>query len=489
MVRIEEAPLEVIEHHESHTIRQGEWEVGFHCQIQPKGDYTVVRPNVPETSFLDEYGMPLPELDWALASLYIRIPERLRKLAAKIPDKQWLALDAMRHVSGFDRFLAQEIKGPGVNFILAVWELGGAVDLSDSARRKLNKRMMTEERVVLLRDLAGCDDIDKGVLRVIMRSKPEDIRTDFILSLTGLMTDPTARKAVLSLTEMTQCLVGELLELPPWMQHPVLAQIIARDCVEGYWVEELMTPEIRNCDENLRAQMMRSLTTAKNWNDVEERLYRWLEKLDPDRRFPRPPIPGNSHLRPIRSVHELQKEGRQMCHCVGNDNYVNQALDGRSYFYRWIGEEIATVELFFHFPTKRWMLCNALGHCNKSLKPETLDAIKAVLAEQLAPPPIDTYVAGAYFCPAGDGRAKLRSGDELELRREPNHPFSDRVVAIHLAGGAKIGYLPKVESLELADRMDRGERFLAVVKNAEQNGYELTVSILPQLTGRESLAA
>lgn len=169
-----------------------------------------------------------------------------------------------------------------------------------------------------------------------------------------------------------------------------------------------------------------------------------------------------------------------MCHCVGNDTYVSQAMDGRSYFYKWLGEERATVELYPHFPTRRWKLCNALGHHNQALKPETLAAIMAVLSEQLLPPPIDTYVAGAGFWLTLEERSNLRWNTPLDYRREPSPQGKAQTIALYLPGGAKLGYLPKVEAAMLIEQLDQGRQFSIVIKNSERNGDTLSVSILEE---------
>ncbi|MBF0269937.1 MAG: hypothetical protein HQL44_15235 [Alphaproteobacteria bacterium] len=480
MARYERLDLEVVIYDEAQTIHQCDWEVGFHCWILSKGDYAIAHSHVPDEDYFDEYGELLTSLDWALQDLFVRIPEKVCKLAARCIGHQWLALDAMRHVPGFDKFLAQEFTGPGINFILAVWELGEASRLSDAARTRLNNRMMREDRVSLLRDLMASEDFDRAALKLIMKADAVDIDAEFIQNMVGLAANPMARKAVLPLPWISAWHLYGLVSIPPWLLHPALARIMVNDNIGGIEGEEIISPEIRDCHEVMRERIVRSLSTAKNWDDVEERLFRWQEKLEPDSRFRKPPILGTALLRPIRSIHELQKEGQQMCHCVGNDTYVSQAMDGRSYFYRWLGEERATVELFPHFPTRRWKLCNALGHHNQALKPETLAAINAVLAEQLLPPPIDTYVAGAGFWLSLEERSNIRWNTQLEYRREPCPQGKSQTIALYLPGGAKLGYLPKVEAAMLIEQLDQGKASSIVIKNDERNGDNLSVSIVEE---------
>ena len=60
------------------------------------------------------------------------------------------------------------------------------------------------------------------------------------------------------------------------------------------------------------------------------------------------------------------------------------------------------------------------------------------------------YHAGRKLWP------KLRTGDRLDLVREPDNPFDSNAVRIEWQGH-QIGYLPRRENLAVARRLDRGE--------------------------------
>jgi hypothetical protein len=59
--------------------------------------------------------------------------------------------------------------------------------------------------------------------------------------------------------------------------------------------------------------------------------------------FPPPPLPGNEVIQPLRSEEELVEEGRLMGHCVAS--YAAEVRSGRSYIYRVVSPERATLEI------------------------------------------------------------------------------------------------------------------------------------------------
>ena len=57
---------------------------------------------------------------------------------------------------------------------------------------------------------------------------------------------------------------------------------------------------------------------------------------------------------------------------------------------------------------------------------------------------------------------RLRAGDRLTLRREPDNRYDERAVAVYWRD-RKLGYLPRVENTAAAYMMDSGERLESIV--------------------------
>jgi hypothetical protein len=54
-------------------------------------------------------------------------------------------------------------------------------------------------------------------------------------------------------------------------------------------------------------------------------------------------------------------------------------------------------------------------------------------------------------------------GRPLELRRDPENPHDPSAIAVHAAGGAQVGWVPRELAAELAPELDRGAPWSAVV--------------------------
>ncbi len=54
-------------------------------------------------------------------------------------------------------------------------------------------------------------------------------------------------------------------------------------------------------------------------------------------------------------------------------------------------------------------------------------------------------------------------GEPLELRRDPNNEHDANAIAVHVPGGAQLGWVPREIAAELAPQIDAGEPWCAVV--------------------------
>lgn len=68
-----------------------------------------------------------------------------------------------------------------------------------------------------------------------------------------------------------------------------------------------------------------------------------------------------------------------------------------------------------------------------------------------------TYVVGSQYHPgAREAVGKLRKGEELSLRREPENPHDRNAVAVHNCQGRKLGYVPRQDAGAIAKVIDTG---------------------------------
>ena len=63
---------------------------------------------------------------------------------------------------------------------------------------------------------------------------------------------------------------------------------------------------------------------------------------------------------------------------------------------------------------------------------------------------------------------RLRAGDALELRREPNNRYDERAVAVYWRS-RKLGYLPRRENFVAAQMLDRGQALAGKISALKQS--------------------
>jgi hypothetical protein len=75
--------------------------------------------------------------------------------------------------------------------------------------------------------------------------------------------------------------------------------------------------------------------------------------------------------------------------------------------------------------------------------------------------------------------ARCRRGEAVELRREPENPHDPFAVAVHAAGGGRLGYVPRGDR-RLADHLDGGLAVEARIAHLSDGR-----SLLDRLLGRQ----
>lgn len=471
---------ELEERFADHVIRQQGWEAGFRRLVYPTKPYTPVVEHVPGQAFLDALGDPLADLPGISADFYARLPAPARRLAGPYRKHQWLALEAARHVPGFLSFLRQEAETVGPNYPLAVWEMAQVVARARPERLSIAQSIMAEPRIRVLQRFSGLEQFDDAGLRFLMQAPPDDVTSEFIGNLVGLLSCEAARLAILPLHSMNLWDLRTLRVLPEWLQQARLAEIIVRDKVGPGGLAADLTPEILECWPEERRRIAESLRHAEDWPHLSMLLERWHQRLSAGKAFPEPPLPGSALLQPILTPADLEREGREMQHCVVN--YTNDVWVRRSFFYRWLGAERATVQLDLR-ADGHWALAQALGSRNAAISRQGWQAIQAALDSNPIKkrPLLETYIAGTAYYDMHKLSAKPQPGDRLCLQRDKGNPHDGKAIAVFSASGWKIGYVPAAQNADLAARMDRGEPAHARVLSLA--GGVFAISIWPGSDG------
>lgn len=91
---------------------------------------------------------------------------------------------------------------------------------------------------------------------------------------------------------------------------------------------------------------------------------------------------------------------------------------------------------------------------------------------------LDTHVAGTTHIEGIDElELYLKSGDRLNLFREPDNPYDEFAILIKTMDGVKIGYIPQKDNIIFARLMDAGKLFGGKITEKEKKGNWLRIKI------------
>lgn len=434
------------------------WEHGLAARLEHEDGRW--RPWAPNWDLLDADG---EAAEPGAEDFVEAIPAHIRRLAGALPRRQWLALDAARHVDGFDAFMEQEIAAGGLGFALLCWEVSHAQYRPSAERHGLARAIMTEKRARLLTRLTDVPFTDRHV-RLLAKMDLRAVDKDRVWDLTDAAADPVVAQALAGAPRVGEALLRVAVTLPHWLRVPVLLHLMAHGRLSPGNTMTAIRP-LLEAAPHLRPRIRASLARVAGGDDLARLVERWRRTIRAAITFPPPPIPGSARLTFIRDGLELEEEGKALHHCVAN--FTERALKGECAFYRWQGEERATVQLDRR--PEGWQVVQHLGYGNRPLSAASVVAIRQEVAAQLAgrpapsPWPLDTYVAGAAYTQAAAVFDRLRPGQRLVLRREPSNPHDSMAIEVLTEDGVKLGYVPRVHNRLPAARLDAGERLEAWV--------------------------
>lgn len=91
---------------------------------------------------------------------------------------------------------------------------------------------------------------------------------------------------------------------------------------------------------------------------------------------------------------------------------------------------------------------------------------------------LDTHVAGTTHIEGIDElEPYLKSGDRLNLFREPDNLYDEFAILIKTMDGVKIGYIPQKDNIIFARLMDAGKFLFGKITEKEKKGNWLRIKI------------
>lgn len=77
--------------------------------------------------------------------------------------------------------------------------------------------------------------------------------------------------------------------------------------------------------------------------------------------------------------------------------------------------------------------------------------------------------------------ASVDVGNHLRLIREPNNPHDCNAIRIDQDGWLKLGYVPRAENAELAEKMDEGVIFIGIITSLERHECKIEADLYERL--------
>ena len=93
--------------------------------------------------------------------------------------------------------------------------------------------------------------------------------------------------------------------------------------------------------------------------------------------YPRPPVPGSEHIRPVTHRNALLQEGRIQKNCVVARQ--QSVMDGKTYVYRVLRPERATLEIARCYDGS-WAVKELRASCNREVNRVTRLAVEKWLS-------------------------------------------------------------------------------------------------------------
>lgn len=382
------------------------------------------------------------------------IPADIRRIAAPFITKQWVALDAMRADPGMIDFLAQEAKTDNAQYCSLCWNLCGIHNMNHYDRRRFNERLRTTGRNEMLRCLLGFP-VNNSTQKLIRKYRHPLNRSE-ILRLQHLTTTQKAR-VINQFDRLSNTLVDIINHLPAWLISKALVDALHEAYMMSLNWSAVIPPLILAPPEDKKGLLYRALRQVKNLDHLEDLVHRWSLKLALRRKFIRPPLQSSDRLIAIANSDELLDEAKTMHNCLAG--YANDIAEGNSFFYRWFGEERATVQLSYNRNIQKWYVREHLGINNAQLACKSIIEIYREVI-RMHPDHIlflkETRIAGIQYYDAHTVASTLHKGEILKIVRDANNEYDANAIRLYNSNDVMLGYIPRSDNATLSSLMDAG---------------------------------
>ena len=275
------------------------------------------------------------------------IPEPVRSLVSRFPERQWPILSwAARGGPAADELLASN---PAVAFAVAC---GSELTVADSPIRYSEKQFLMayhSQRDVLAR--LGFPATER-VRRILRKVPAEHVTLARLRQLRRSLADENFAERLAHVPVVSAAVIQLLADGTFTLVTPAALAEIARAEADGQGAQG----RAANVAERLAALAeswnlvrptlpLRPIQRIERLNDIHEQVQADVQKVRRARRetFPPPPLPGDDRVTPITTRAMLIEESRIQRNCAGD--YASRCADGSVVFYRVLFPERCTLSL------------------------------------------------------------------------------------------------------------------------------------------------
>jgi hypothetical protein len=307
----------------------------------------------------------------AFSAYFSTIPQVYRRLVSCLGRFQWIALDLIWQNPEFAQFLDREIFDNGPQYLYACFVFGNSTALSRRERRSLSMELMYSKRSDLLSRLAG-EDCTRSFLKALPKLGDTPFDRSTYTCLLKAVKDPEITRLIAHASSLPEAFLQSIGSIPRIFFLPNVVTILT-DLVDEeigdlilYYLGEINHLSAR-AGGDFPVRAANSLKTAGTIDAFMEWYDKWSEHLFSKIHFPPAPLQTHASLEPLTSRSAMRSEALDMQNCL--DTCVSEVLDGDVYYYRWTGDERATL-CIQPVAQDRWGLAEILGFGNEQVSSE-----------------------------------------------------------------------------------------------------------------------
>ena len=232
----------------------------------------------------------------------------------------------------------------------------------------LGRQIRTENKKALLRKFVR--NCPKGLFGVMGKVGGRIMAKERYHDLVDLLQEPAAATFLRHVERIKPRTIYVLKSLEPVYRTRAIVNVLAngedlRSFKYAIAVAKRFNSEIK--DRDIARSLDQSLSDHRPTRDSVFDVADWLKQQLKKHGIPKPPWRGTRELKPVTTVGEIRKVGKEFKNCI--EGQLSEVVVGNRHFYVYRGRVAAVVSLE-RDPALGWVVGDVLGKGNKSIPKE-----------------------------------------------------------------------------------------------------------------------